>query len=219
MSSTYVSSCGACGEPTVAQVRLDHYDTSMMHDGREYLLSLSDVEAYRCDSCQEVTLDDDGENLVTLALYKAAKLLLPSQIRSERERLGYKSKDFADLLGVSPSTLSRWENGYQIQQRQTDRAMRQFFAVPAARDYAAMLKDGHAAALEVPCKVFDWSSRLESFAQVHATSKPTMVSFSWGSMGTGSSKVFTRPNIEFHESSHSGNSDESQEKLDPRIAA
>lgn len=150
MSTSDVSRCGACSEPTVKPVRLDRHETTMTHDGRDYPLTLTDLDAYRCESCQDVTLDDEGEARVTAALYQAARLLLPTQIRSERERLGYKAKEFADLLGVSPSTLSRWENGVQIQQRQTDRAMRQLFAVPAARNYAALLRDGEPAAFEVP---------------------------------------------------------------------
>jgi DNA-binding transcriptional regulator YiaG len=146
----------------VKPVRLDRYETTLAHDGREYQLLVPDLDAYRCDSCGEITLDDAGDERVTEALYDAAKLLHPRQIRSERERLGYMSKDFADLLGVSPSTLSRWENGYQIQQRSMDRAMRQHFAVPAAREYAVMLRNGDAAAFEVPCRVYDWVAGLSS---------------------------------------------------------
>jgi DNA-binding transcriptional regulator YiaG len=169
MSDPYVSRCGVCGEPTVKPIRLDRYETTLSHDGREYPLSVIDLDVYRCDSCGEVSLDDDGNERVTVALYDTAKLLHPWQIRSERERLKYKSKDFAELLGISPSTLSRWENGYQIQQRSMDRAMRQLFAVPSARKYAAMLTAGDAVAYEVPCRVFNWladtSSTLYSQAQ------------------------------------------------------
>ena len=196
MTSPYTSRCGSCGEPTVKRVHLERYETTRSHDGREYPLSVPELDAYQCDSCMEVTLDDDGEERVTVALYDAAKLLRPAQIRSERERLGYMAKELAELLGVSPSTLSRWENGNQIQQRQTDRSMRQLFAVPAARDYAVMLRDGEAAAFEVPCRVHDWPSGTSS--SVHAWEIPNKTKFrstSASSLPGGSDETLNKPGL------------------------
>jgi putative zinc finger/helix-turn-helix YgiT family protein len=153
MMNTHVSRCGSCGEKTVAPVQLEKYETTLSHDGRQYALSVPGLDVHRCDSCGDVFLDDDADARVSGALLDAAKLLHPAQIKSERDRLGLMQKDLADLLGISVSTLNRWENGAQTQQRCLDWKMRTLFAVPAARRYADMLRRGDAAAYKVPCEV------------------------------------------------------------------
>ncbi len=191
----------------------------MAHDGRDYKLSVPDLDAYHCESCGEISLDDAGDERVTAALYDAAGLLHPSQIRSERERLGYMAKDFADLLGISPSTLSRWENGFQIQQRSMDRAMRQHFAVPAAREYAVMLRNGEPAAFEVPCQVYDWLTGLSSPTLNQRLSAGTRINFASIQMSAESLKRLTERPVDLRKTIPSVAEPVPPKKPDPRMAA
>ena len=39
-------------------------------------------------------------------------------------------EELADLLGIAPETISRWENGAVIQSRAMDNLVRLFFSVP-----------------------------------------------------------------------------------------
>ena len=48
--------------------------------------------------------------------------------------LGLSQEQFANLLGVSEATVSRWEMGAQIQQRAMDRFLRVCLASPAVVD-------------------------------------------------------------------------------------
>lgn len=83
----------------------------------------------RCGKC--------GEKSIRLAadqrrLPREARLLAPNEIRLGREKLGLTQKEFANLLGVGESTISRWETGAQIQQRAMDRFLRVCLGGPAA---------------------------------------------------------------------------------------
>jgi hypothetical protein len=48
------------------------------------------------------------------------------------------SRNFADCLGVSVSTISRWENGIQVQQSFYDDILRAFFACVEFRHFMAI---------------------------------------------------------------------------------
>jgi DNA-binding transcriptional regulator YiaG len=50
--------------------------------------------------------------------------LRPQEIRFLRKYLGYSGADFARVIGVSPETLSRWENGKAEPSRMVDLLLR-----------------------------------------------------------------------------------------------
>jgi transcriptional regulator with XRE-family HTH domain len=76
---------------------------------------------------------DSANRAVSDALRRAAGLLTPGQIRTNREALGLTQKQLAGLLGLADATVSRWETGAQIQQRSLDRFQRVFFAFEEVR--------------------------------------------------------------------------------------
>lgn len=129
------SRCPACGEKAMSPARLDFYRTEAEHDGRRYQVEVPDLDVLRCSSCGEIALDENADRRVTEATYEAIGLLKPGDIRQGREKIGLKAKDMAAALDVSPSTMSRWENGVQMQQRVMDRFLRAFFALPALRQF------------------------------------------------------------------------------------
>ena len=52
----------------------------------------------------------------------------PSAIRDARQRLGLTQEQFAHALGVTFSTVNRWENGHVIPSRLAEAAIRSLVA-------------------------------------------------------------------------------------------
>jgi putative zinc finger/helix-turn-helix YgiT family protein len=126
--------CAECRQGEVHSV-VEPYATDMEHDGRSYSLSVGPIEIKRCEKCGSQVLPDDSFEVVLNALRTAAGLLMPAEIRAKRESFGYSRTQFATLLGVAPATISRWESGGQIQQRNQNDRMVSFFDVPELRAY------------------------------------------------------------------------------------
>jgi putative zinc finger/helix-turn-helix YgiT family protein len=124
--------CGKCRQETVERATLP-YSTEVQYDGRIYTVDVPRFEVPRCTNCGAMVLDDDANDQITDALRRQVGLLTPQRIRSNRESLGLKQRDFANLLGVGESTVSRWETGSQIQQKSLDKLMRLYFAMPEVR--------------------------------------------------------------------------------------
>ena len=79
------------------------------------------VPATRCGNCGEILYEsrDLGhfDDAVALALLDG-HITAPAAIRFVRKAMGMKGEELAELLGVRPETVSRWENG----KREIDRA-------------------------------------------------------------------------------------------------
>jgi putative zinc finger/helix-turn-helix YgiT family protein len=82
-----------------------------------------------------VVLDIEASKQISQAFRRQAGLLTPEQIRHNRKKLGLTQEELAERLSVAEATLSRWENGWQIQQRCLDKLMRLFFELPEARQF------------------------------------------------------------------------------------
>jgi putative zinc finger/helix-turn-helix YgiT family protein len=124
--------CRTCREVAVWPASVP-FTTEVEHDGRVYRVELSALDVLRCGRCGALVLDDAANTAISEALRREAGLLSPADIRQQRAALGLTQKQLAAFLGVSESTLSRWETGAQIQQRAMDRLLRGFFEVPAFR--------------------------------------------------------------------------------------
>jgi DNA-binding transcriptional regulator YiaG len=127
--------CGQCRERAVKEATLDQYTTELEHDGRKYAVSLTNFVVARCENCGAMTFGDGANRRLSEALRAAAGLLQPSEIRANREALGFTQKSLAGYLRIAEATLSRWETGAQIQQRSMDAFLRTFFEVPDARRF------------------------------------------------------------------------------------
>jgi putative zinc finger/helix-turn-helix YgiT family protein len=116
------------------------YSAEMEHDGRAYTVTVPSLDVLLCDQCPAKVLPDASYERLADALRRQASLLMPSEIVAKRTGLGLNQKDFAQLLGVAPETVSRWETGGQIQQRVMNDFMRAVFDVPELREYLKGLR-------------------------------------------------------------------------------
>jgi putative zinc finger/helix-turn-helix YgiT family protein len=124
--------CGHCRERAVAPA-VTSYTVEIDHDGRTYTVTVPDLETPRCANCGQLVLIDAANRRISDTFRQQLGLLLPAQIRQNREALRLTQKELADQLGIDEATLSRWETGAQIQPRALDRLLRLFFALPAVR--------------------------------------------------------------------------------------
>lgn len=74
------------------------------------------VPAFKCRGCGEVYFE--GAGLEQLELRAAVELAragdaTPESMRFMRKALGFKAAELAELLAVTPETVSRWETGKQ----------------------------------------------------------------------------------------------------------
>ena len=126
--------CGRCRRREIYPTE-GEYTTEIVHDGRSYTVTLLSLRTYRCHNCGEVVLDTEADEQITRAFRRQAGLLTPEEIRQNRKNLGLTQEELAERLSVAEATLSRWENGWQIQQRSLDKLMRLFFELPEARQF------------------------------------------------------------------------------------
>ncbi len=86
------------------------------------------VEVRRCRSCgrSEVVLPrlEELHRTIARTVATGSSPLRPQEIRFLRKYLGYSGADFARVIGVSPETLSRWENGKAEPSRMVDLLLR-----------------------------------------------------------------------------------------------
>lgn len=149
--------CGFCGQRTIVR-EVFPYSCECAHDGRTYLLTISDLAAPRCANCGEGLLDDLANERIDQALRDLIGLLSPEQIRHNREALGLTQEQLATNLGIASATISRWESGHQIQQRAMDRLLRLYFAHPNVR--ASLSDEAGVSGLGVTVQVTETASQI-----------------------------------------------------------
>ncbi len=127
--------CGKCRQQSMALVTIP-YEIDVNHDGRVYKVHIAALTVPRCGACGRIVIDDEADQAIQAAFRKEAKLLSPEEIRRGRQAIGYTNQqEFADCLNVAVATVSRWENGVQVQQRFHDGVLRAFFSVPDFRHF------------------------------------------------------------------------------------
>lgn len=131
--------CPICGSPMTA-----HHQTHLYTESGLPNVVLHNVEVRRCTSCGE-------EELVLPRLAQLHRLIAhtlatkPSRLRSEevrflRKHIGWSGVDFAKHMGVTPSQVSRWENGDPMSP-QADRLLRALWAMtPQVHSYPLELE-------------------------------------------------------------------------------
>lgn len=125
--------CGACGRLAIVREVFAH-SCQCAYDGRMYTVSVPNLAAPRCTHCGETIFDDAANERITQALREVVGVLSPEQIRTNREALGLTKEQLASRLGIAAATISRWESGYEIQQRAMDRLLRLYFAHTNVRE-------------------------------------------------------------------------------------
>ncbi len=100
--------CPVCKEGTMRAGQVSH---RLTRAGTTFVRS---SEALVCDSCEEnLTSLEELRSFELQAAWWLARhgVKTPDAFKFMRKAAGYKAKDLAQLLGVAPETVSRWENG------------------------------------------------------------------------------------------------------------
>jgi putative zinc finger/helix-turn-helix YgiT family protein len=132
----YPWKCARCGQRSVNPATVD-YCVPVEHEGRAYDVRVSQLPLARCEACGEIVLDNEANELISNALRGQLGVLMPAQIRDNRQRLGLTPQQLASALGVAEANLSRWETGLQIQSRALDRLLRLYFGCEQVRTVLA----------------------------------------------------------------------------------
>lgn len=108
---------------------------------------VADAAWLECENC--------GQQMIPAALNRKLEelsmtrqgLLLPSQIKAIREKLGLSQTAIAERLGVGEKTYTRWESGRSMQNKSSDNLIRlmdrspeQFAVIEAQRNPERTLK-------------------------------------------------------------------------------
>lgn len=100
--------CPICGKGKLETT----HETRRYGDGIN--VTLVNVPVRRCPVCGEELLVipaiEELHRLIARDLARSAAKLGPAEIRFLRTYLGYSSANFADAMGVTPETVSRWES-------------------------------------------------------------------------------------------------------------
>jgi len=124
--------CGNCHQREV-RMAVVPYALQVEYEGTTIEVVIPDLETPCCEQCGTIMLDDRANRRITEEIRRHFGLLTPEQIRRNRESIGQSREQLAAHLGLSESTLTRWESGGQLQQRAMDRLLRLYFVSPEAR--------------------------------------------------------------------------------------
>jgi putative transcriptional regulator len=115
--------CPTCNKKMSHKIGKYHYTESGLDN-----VYLDGVEKYTCNSCGEtsVTIPSIIElhDVLGRAIVNKPICLEGKEVRFLRKNMGYSSKEFADVIGVDHTTLSRWENNTQAVSTSHDRLIR-----------------------------------------------------------------------------------------------
>ena len=124
--------CPQCREREVFLEAIP-YDASVKHDGRLYCFRIAALHVNKCRNCGLVLFDSLADEEISQGLRDELHLLSPAEIRSHLDGFGWSQKVFAEELGTTPETVSRWLNGARIQSHVMDKGMRNLFALESLR--------------------------------------------------------------------------------------
>ncbi len=135
----FAQRCGECGQKSMALSTVP-YELEISHDGNKYLVHIEKFSVPKCTNCGALSIDDIAGKQIDDEFRRVAELLTPEEIRQGRMSVGFTNQqEFAACFGVSPATVSRWENGSQVQQHAHDGWLRVFFKSAESRQILAEL--------------------------------------------------------------------------------
>jgi putative zinc finger/helix-turn-helix YgiT family protein len=94
-----------------------------------------EVPVERCDSCGLIASGPAAAKVRHEALCRAAGLLTPAEIKAIRERFGWSQQHMADLTDLGVATISRWERGRLLQNRNNNTVLLAIRDCLAFREY------------------------------------------------------------------------------------
>lgn len=102
-----------CTECAIGEIRLERVARELSSDLPHVIVD--GVELGRCSNCGETFTSfprwSDLSKRVVAALIAKPSRLMPGELRFLRQVMGLKAQSLAEVLGVTPSQISRWENG------------------------------------------------------------------------------------------------------------
>jgi len=107
-------------------------------------ITLKNVERFVCPNCGEEELAipnlEQLHELIANTIAAQGERILPEEIRFLRSHLGFSGVDFAKAIGVTPESVSRWENGHDEMKLSHEKFLRMMtlYEFGPVRDY---LKD------------------------------------------------------------------------------
>lgn len=91
-------------------------------------VTLVDIEVSRCPNCGEheavIPKIEQLHRFIATTIARKVPRLMQEEIRFLRKYLGWSGGDFAEHMGVSPETVSRWENGTATMGPSAERLLR-----------------------------------------------------------------------------------------------
>lgn len=106
--------CEGCGEEMVEHRTTTEAPYAYTLSGLP--VSLSGIRVCRCAGCGEempiIPRIEELHDLISEMVVKKGGLLSGNEVRFLRKHAGYAAKDFADLIRIGASHLSRVENGH-----------------------------------------------------------------------------------------------------------
>jgi len=135
MTTEPKSICPTCGNLALSPQVETNYQVELGHDGKRYIVTVPNIELFHCTACGAEAFGEDADDAMNAALRQQIGLMQPKEILERRKALGLKQEDLAAYLKIAVGTLSKWENGAQIQQKVMDQFLRVFFDVSECRKY------------------------------------------------------------------------------------
>jgi putative zinc finger/helix-turn-helix YgiT family protein len=141
--------CPTCGKEMKSKRRDYEYTESGLKN-----VILKDIPVHECKACGEVLPEIKNikqvHKWIAEYLVRKESPLTGAEFRFLRKQMRMGAAELAGFLGVTPVTISRWENGKETVGPQSDRLLRAFFATrPAGLNLARALE-----VFELLCSVF-----------------------------------------------------------------
>lgn len=93
-----------------------------------YLVGVKNKVCRICHSqSAEIPGIEELMSVIARAVRKKEAPLSGPEIRFLRKRLGEKSSDFGQIIGVTEEQVSRWENGHNLPEKSADKLIRVFY--------------------------------------------------------------------------------------------
>jgi putative zinc finger/helix-turn-helix YgiT family protein len=132
--------CPSCGKEMRSKVR----DYEYVESGLEGVV-IKNIRVHECKACGEILPEIPNvkrvHKWIAEYLVKKNSPLTGAEFRFLRKQMGMSASELASFLGVTPVTISRWENAKETVGPQSDRLLRAFFITgPAGLSVARSLQ-------------------------------------------------------------------------------
>jgi len=119
--------CVMCGSTQMTESIEDY-----VYDRHGVAATLVGIRILRCPDCDEEEVEipqiAELDRVIARHLIEKSGHLGGAEIRFLRKFLSFSGRDFAEVIGVAPETVSRWENNHQPMDHGHEHALRALVA-------------------------------------------------------------------------------------------